>query len=92
MIGFDVTSRRTFESVVGYWNSAIEEYNLLIYLIGNKIDLYDKRQVSDEEIMKFAEDNNLRCFLTSCLTGEGVQNFFDDLVNEITKRREIIYN
>ena len=91
VIGFDVTSRRTFESVVGYWNSAIEEYNCLKYLIGNKIDLYDKRQVSDEEIMKFAEDNNLKCFLTSCLTGEGVQNFFDDLVNEIPKRREIIY-
>ena len=54
-----------------------------MYLIGNKIDL--EREVLKGEAKNFAEENNLRYFETSCLTGEGVQEFFNDLVTEISK-------
>ena len=55
----------------------------LIYLIGNKIDL--ERKVLEEEARNFSKENNLRYFEISCLTEEGVQGFFKDLVTKITK-------
>ena len=55
----------------------------MIYLIGNKIDL--EREVLEDEAKNFSKENNLRYFETSCKTGEGVQEFFKDLVTEISK-------
>ena len=39
--------------------------NILICLIGNKIDLENKREVSYEEGKNFAEENDLLFFQTS---------------------------
>ena len=48
-----------------------------IFLIGNKTDLEDKREVPTEKGKKFAEDNNINLFLeTSAKTGDNVQNVF----------------
>ena len=91
VFGFDLTREYSFESIKDYRISEIKEYQGLKYLIGNKIDLVDKIQVEEEEITKFADENGLRCFLTSCLTGQGVQNFLDDLVNELIKKRDNNY-
>ena len=46
--------------------------NVLIYLIGNKSDLEDKRQVTYEEGKKFADENNLVFFETSALNGNNI--------------------
>ena len=88
VLGFDLTNKRTFESVKSSWIFEIKEYKCLKYLIGNKIDLFERIEVDKDEIIKFGYENGLRCFLTSCLTGEGVQNFLDYLVNELIKRRD----
>ena len=55
-----------------------------MYLIGNGIDI-DKRKVDKEKAKNFANENNLRYFETSCKTGEGIQEFYIDLINEIAK-------
>ena len=48
-----------------------------IYLIGNKIDLVDERQVSYEEGEKFCKDNQLDLFMeTSAKTGLNAQEVF----------------
>ena len=82
---FDVTNYESFLTIKEFWYPKTKEFpNInLIYLIGNKIDL--ERKVPREEAMNFANENNLRYFETSYLTGEGIQEFFNDLVNEITK-------
>ena len=58
----------------------------LIYLVGNKIDVEDEeRKVDKEEALSFEKENNLRYFEISCKTGEGDQEFYNDLINEIVK-------
>ena len=57
----------------------------LMYLIGNKIDLFDRREVTEDDAKKLAMEYNLRYFETSCLTGSGIQEFVDDLANEIIR-------
>ena len=85
VLGYDVTNKFSFEAIKDYWYPKIKELNLcnLIYLIGNQIDLVDKREVSKEEAIKYAESVNLRFFEISCKTKEGLNIFYNDLVNQI---------
>ena len=64
--------------------------DILICLIGNKIDLEDKREVSYEEGKNFAEENNLLFFETSAKDGNNIQEIFLEsatlLVDKIENR------
>jgi len=62
--------------------------NILIYLIGNKSDLEDKRQVSYEEGKKFAEENNLVFYETSALNGNNKEEIFIQSATELVNKLE----
>ena len=69
VIGYDITKRKSFEETINYWYPLIKnEFKTcnVLYLIGNKIDLFEAEQVKREEGMNFAEKNNLRFFAISC--------------------------
>ena len=59
---FDITARRTFDEVDYCYNNAISEKgkNMLVYLIGNKSDLEDKREVTVKEAQIKANIFNMR--------------------------------
>ena len=84
VLGFDLSKKDTLLSIKEFWYPKAKEFSnvKLIYLIGNKIDL--EKKVIEEGARNFAKENNLRYFEISCLTGEGVQGFFKDLVTKIT--------
>jgi len=51
--------------------------NIIIYLIGNKVDLEDQRQVTKEMAKKFCENNDINFFVeTSAKTGINVEYLF----------------
>ena len=85
ILGFNVTRKKTLFHIKDFWYPETKDLSSvkLIYLIGNRID--EEREVDKEEAMKFAKENNLRYFETSCKTGEGVEDFFNDLINEVSK-------
>ena len=86
VLGYDITNKGSFDSLPRWLNSIIENTTKkvkLIYLIGNKIDLKESRVVSKEDGERFAENFNLRFFEVSCKTGEGIEEFLNDLKNEI---------
>ena len=64
--------------------------DILICLIGNKIDLEEKREVSYEEGKNLAEENNLLFFETSAKDGNNIQEIFLEsatlLVDKIENR------
>ena len=62
--------------------------NILIYLIGNKSDLEDKRQVSQEEGRSFAEENNLVFYETSALNGNNIEEIFVQSATELIRKIE----
>ena len=90
VVGYSITDKNSFEEAIGYWYKTAKEFTNLIYLIGNKCDLYDMEQVRERDAINFAIDNNVRFFLTSCKDGTGVKSFLDDLVNTLTKDKTII--
>ena len=79
-IVYDISDRKTFDDV-DLWLKDCREIcfkNVQIYLIGNKSDLKDKRQVTEEEGKNFAEENNLLFFETSAKDGTNIQECFNE--------------
>ena len=86
VIGFDITCDSSFREIRDWYNFAKNNCDAkLMYLIGNKIDLFMERRITEERARDLAKELNLRYFETSCLTGEGIYNFVYDLANEIIK-------
>lgn len=50
--------------------------SIIIALCGNKTDLAARRQVTQEEAQKYAEEEGLMWCEASAKTGEGVQDIF----------------
>jgi len=84
---YDITNPITFENIT-HWVSQVREEaskNVVIYLIGNKIDLEEERKVSTEEGEKLAEKLGLPFNETSAFDGTNINETFDDIVERIDK-------
>ena len=88
VLGYDVTNINSFKNIEDFWYKFSKDNSgtNLIYLIGNKIDLINERKVEKDIARSFAEKNNIKYFEISCATSEGVQEFFDDLKNELFQK------
>ncbi|MFX0140310.1 MAG: Rab family GTPase [Candidatus Hodarchaeota archaeon] len=83
---FDITRRITFEKL-SEWISFLRENNsnVPIILLGNKADLFEKKQVRDEEIEDFIHENMLQgYFEISLKTGFNVEQ-------SIIRLAELVY-
>jgi len=84
---FDVTRRETFENIDNWYNEFIKaSENISLILVGNKIDLEDKRLVSTEEGEEVAQKLELSYIETSALTGENIDDAFRILALQMIKR------
>ena len=84
LLVYDITNRDTFKKI-DFWlkdlfDNADDKDNLFIYLIGNKNDLADKRQVSEEEAKGYADENNLPYIEVSAKTGNNIKKLFDEMI------------
>jgi small GTP-binding protein len=72
---YDISDRKTFEQLKR-WKIEVREQlpNVPLVLAGNKIDM--PRQVAREEGQEIADTWGVPFFETSCLSGQGVRDFF----------------
>jgi small GTP-binding protein len=90
LLVFDITSRDSFESV-SRWLQDIRDVarsDVVTMLIGNKLDLAEKRQVTFEEAHSFAESHSMQYFETSAKTGQNVSAAVDACVAVLEKNVE----
>ena len=93
LVVYDITDRETFNNV----SSWVEECKnngpstITLVLVGNKIDLEDKRQVTYEEGEDFANRNNMQFYETSALNGTNIDKLFNDTVESINRKIEDNY-
>jgi Ras-related protein Rab-1A len=91
LLVFDLTSRQTFEQL-NYWfeNIKIEcPKDVAICLVGNKSDLKDHIDVSDEDINEYLQkNNNPKFFKTSAATGENIKEVFQYISIEIMEKKK----
>ena len=88
LIVYDITNKFTFDSV-DKWVQDLNLYgdkNLTLLLVGNKSDLVDKRQVSQEEGEEKAKSFSLGFIETSACSGDNIDQAFDIMLKEVLKK------
>ena len=88
IIGFDIIDEMAFKEVDYHYNYIKENMknNPLIYLVGNKIDLFMDERVSEEEALKYSKEKNIKYFPVSAKEGTNVDNLIADVVNALIER------
>ena len=90
ILTYDITKTESFENLK-YWMNSIET-NLgdiiPIIIVGNKLDMKDMREITKENADKLSKEYNYKYFETSAKTGEGVDDAFKDLVNQILEKSD----
>ncbi len=87
LIVYDTTSQLTFNNI-DKWMSEIREKaltNIKVMIVGNKIDLKDKRIVPIEEAMKKSQELQAPIMETSAYDATNVKEAFYDLIREMYK-------
>ena len=93
MLVFDITNSDSFNDLKDWLESIKTHFgekniSIPIIIVGNKIDLEDKRDVEKDDANKFAQENNYKYFETSAKTGEGVDNAVRELVRQILASKD----
>ena len=84
IIVFSVIDKKSFDNIPS-WINQLDEIGIKNYVIfGNKIDFPENEwKIKTEEAKKFAQENNIAYFETSCKTREGLEEGFSYLANEL---------
>ena len=90
LIVYDISNRSSFENVISWIEDCKGQSpkSIFIILVGNKNDLENERQVSYEEGLEFAKNNNIVFFETSAKTGKNISELFQTSAIEINKKIE----
>ena len=90
LIVYDITNRSSFENIISWIEDCKGQSpkSIFIILVGNKNDLENERQVSYEEGLEFAKNNNIVFFETSAKTGKNISELFQTSAIEINKKIE----
>ena len=90
---FDVSNKSSIEKM-DYWIKQIQEKSSIstgsILVFGNKTDLINERQISTEEAQEFAKKFNLEYKEGSALSGAGINETIELLVDKIIKEKQLL--
>ncbi|MFO7618456.1 MAG: Rab family GTPase [Thermoplasmata archaeon] len=81
MIVCDLTRKDTLASAIDYWIPELRKVvgNVPLIFVGNKCDLIDERQISEEELCATATGYGSKSYVSSAKTGENVETLFHSL-------------
>lgn len=83
MLVFDLTKEKSYKNLTK-WLSQIEQNKPCpLVIVGNKVDLENERVIYDENIEELNTNFNTQCFLTSAVSGFGVEEAFQELISSI---------
>ena len=88
IIIYDVTDSFSFQKIKDKWVPDLYEHvdvNTLIVILGNKIDLEDKRKVTYDEGKKYADENNFMFNEISVKNNINVEETFQDIITYLVE-------
>ena len=88
---FDVNNKNTLDKIK-FWIDNVKENSsedLIEVIVGNKIDIDGKHEVTKEEMESLGEKTGMETFKTSAKTGEGINEVFTYLVNQLIQNTNI---
>ena len=78
---YDIRRKASFESIQNYWYDQLKESgeeNMIIGIAGNKCDLFQDEEVTEEEAKEFAKSIGAVFKLTSCKENLGIDELFEE--------------
>ncbi|EIJ87754.1 Ras-related protein Rab-11A [Nematocida parisii] len=90
IVVYDITRKESFDNARTEWIKQLKdnsESGLVISLVGNKTDLEEKRQVSQQEAREAAQIGDYLLTETSALSDVNVQEAFEALIKKIYQTR-----
>ena len=90
LIVYDITNKNSFQNIKSWIEDCKKQSpkTVFLILIGNKVDLEERRQVTYEEGSIYAEKNGMLFFETSAKTGKNIEEIFIKSSYEIAKKIE----
>jgi len=88
LLVFDVLNRRSFLDL-HIWLDDLKQWaeeEVVIILVGNKVDSEESREVTSEEGKDWARENGMEYVETSAKTGQGVEEAFERTAKKIHER------
>ena len=84
---YDITDKNSFGKLKGWIKDAKEkiEKDYKMIVVGNKKDCQKEREVEIELLKEFAQKNEISFLEVSAKTGEGVEQLFNIMVEELLK-------
>ena len=80
LLVYDITNKPSFNALQDYWYREVKDntpQEAIIIIVGNKTDLYEIKEVNEDDVKNFCESVNALYILASAQTGEGVNELFD---------------
>ena len=87
----DITKEKSFDDLKIILDNVKHDLSseVQMIIVENKIDLEEDRAVTKEKLAQFAQDNNMKIFSASAKTGQGVENFFNVLIEKLFNNKNI---
>ena len=82
---YDITKKKTFEAIQSYWHMAVSENGIkgIIFAVaGNKSDLYEEEEVTEEEAKEYSNYINASFKLVSAKDNSSINEFFNELTSK----------
>ena len=92
IIVFDLSNKKSFISITD-WLKQIEKHakeNVFKFLVGNKYDLIEEREVSYEEAKQYADEHSLPYIETSAKEGININELFESSIKSFLSNSKYI--
>lgn len=90
LLVYDISSKKSFMRLNNWIENIKCDASARIpkYLVGNKVDLREERDVTTEEGKLFATEHNMNFFETSAKTSINVTEAFESIIKEAYKKKQ----
>ena len=88
---FDLTDQNSFNDIKNIWINDVKNYcekNIQILIVGNKLDLIEKRTVSESQVINFCRENRYKYIEASAKEGINILKIFEELSYELASNFE----
>ena len=82
LLVYDITSKNSFIEMKDYWANSIKENGpkqMIMYIVGNKSDLYEREAIREEEAREYAKSQNIPLWFTSAKDSTGINELFEEI-------------
>ena len=86
IIVYSITNKQTFDEAKNYWYEQVKQNchsDVIIAIAANKCDLYEEKEISDEEGEEFAKSKDAFFAFTSAKNDSGITNLFENIAMKI---------